>query len=92
MEQKTNKKAVILLSGGLDSVTTLALINDMQYEIYALSFDYGQKHKFELFYAKKIAKQYKVKKHIIIELNKEFFESSALVNSNVVLCVAKIFL
>ena len=54
MEQKTNKKAVILLSGGLDSATTLALIDSMKYEIHALSFDYSQRHKSELICAKKL--------------------------------------
>lgn len=62
------KKAVILLSGGLDSTTCLALAISEGYECFALSFDYGQKHSAELIAAKKIAAKFKVKQHEIINL------------------------
>ena len=63
------KKAVILLSGGLDSTTCLAYALAEGYACYALSFDYGQKHHSELNAAKRIAKKFKVKKHEIIQLS-----------------------
>lgn len=62
------KKAVILLSGGLDSTTCLAYALSEGYACYALSFDYGQKHNSELNAAKRIAEKFKVKKHEIIHL------------------------
>ena len=62
------KKAVILLSGGLDSTTCLAYALSEGYTCYALSFDYGQKHNSELIAAKKIAEKYKIQKHEIINL------------------------
>lgn len=63
------KKAVILLSGGLDSTTCLAYAQSKGYSCYALSFDYGQKHRSELDAATRIAKQFNVKKHEIIQLS-----------------------
>ncbi len=63
------KKAVILLSGGLDSTTCMAYAVDKGYACYALSFDYGQKHGSELNAAKRIAEQFHVKKHEIIDLS-----------------------
>lgn len=59
------KKAVVLLSGGLDSATTLAVAKNENYDIYAISFDYGQKHRRELEYAKKICAHYKIKHKVI---------------------------
>lgn len=61
------QKAVVLLSGGLDSSTTLAIALK-NYEVYALSFDYGQRHRKELESAKKIAGYYNVK-HRIVEID-----------------------
>ncbi len=79
----TSKKAVILLSGGLDSGTTLAIANNAGYEIYAITFDYGQRHKFELNSAKKIAKKTGVKSHRIIKLDIAQFGGSALTDSSI---------
>ena len=62
------KKAIILLSGGLDSITVLAQAIQNGYQCYALSFDYGQKHSAELNAAKKIAQHYKVVEHRVINL------------------------
>ena len=78
-----NKKAILLLSGGIDSTTLLAKLSSENYEIIALSFHYGQKHEIEINYAKKNAKKYDVKKHQIIELDKKIFKTSALVNRDI---------
>lgn len=78
-----NKRAILLLSGGIDSTTLLAKLSSENYEVIALSFHYGQKHEIELNYAKKNAKKYGVKKHHIIELDKILFNSSALVNQEI---------
>lgn len=62
-------EAVVLLSGGLDSSTVLAIASEKGYEIVALTFDYGQKHKRELNSARKIAKHFKAKEHLVVPLN-----------------------
>ncbi len=72
------KKAIVLLSGGLDSTTVLAIAKNAGYEIYALSFDYGQRHDVELEYAKKIAQLYQVKAHKIATIDLRIFGGSAL--------------
>lgn len=66
---KTKKKCIILLSGGLDSTTVLAVAANKGYECYALSFNYGQRHKIELEAAKKIASCYKVVEHKIVNVD-----------------------
>ncbi|MDX9702460.1 MAG: 7-cyano-7-deazaguanine synthase QueC [Candidatus Auribacterota bacterium] len=63
------KNAVVLLSGGLDSYTTANVAKSMNYTIYALSFDYRQRHNIEIQSAANIARQIGVKKHIIIPLD-----------------------
>ncbi len=77
------KKAIILLSGGLDSATCLALAKSEGYECYALSFDYGQRHEIELESAKNIAKQCGVKDHIVINIDLKKWGGSALTDSNI---------
>ena len=72
------KKAVVLLSGGLDSTTTLAIARDESYETYALSFRYGQRHTVELQCAEKVAKALGVKQHTIIDIDLRAFGASAL--------------
>ncbi len=72
------KHAIVLLSGGLDSATTLAIARSQGYETYALSFDYGQRHKRELEAAKKIAKTSGAKKHLIAKIDRQIFGGSAL--------------
>lgn len=76
-----SKKAVILLSGGLDSATTLALAKQQGYELYALSFDYGQRHKIELEKAKTIAVSNNVKEHKIADIDLRLFGGSALTDN-----------
>jgi len=72
------KHAVVLLSGGLDSATTLAIARSQGYETYALSFDYGQRHTRELEAAKEIAESLGAKKHLIVKIDKQVFRRSAL--------------
>jgi 7-cyano-7-deazaguanine synthase len=72
------KKAVCLISGGLDSLVTSFIAKNRGYEIYALSFNYGQKHDKEVKSAKKIAKSLDVKKHIIFNLDLSVFGGSSL--------------
>jgi 7-cyano-7-deazaguanine synthase len=74
------KHAIVLLSGGLDSATTLAIARSQDYETYALSFDYGQRHKRELDAAKKIAKSLGAKKHLLVKIDNQIFAGSALTN------------
>lgn len=73
-----NKKAVILLSGGLDSTTVLALAKSQGFEIYALSFRYGQRHLHELQSAAKVAASVGVKEHRIVDIDLRAFGGSAL--------------
>jgi len=62
-------EAIVLLSGGLDSSTVLALAKERGYDVVALTFDYGQKHKRELNSSRKMARHFKAKEHIIVPLN-----------------------
>jgi 7-cyano-7-deazaguanine synthase len=73
-------KAVVLLSGGLDSATTLAIAKSEGYECYALSVNYHQRHIAELEAAKKIAVQFKVKEHKTVEMDLSWMLTSALTN------------
>jgi len=73
-----SKKAVVLLSGGIDSSTTLAIAKDLGYEVYAISFRYGQRHHFEIDAAKKIAGKMGVKEHLILDIDLSSFGGSAL--------------
>ena len=72
------KKAVCLLSGGLDSTTCIAIAQAEGYEVYALSFRYGQRHSIELEKAKAFADIRKVARHIIIDMDMRSFGGSAL--------------
>ncbi|VAW57327.1 7-cyano-7-deazaguanine synthase [hydrothermal vent metagenome] len=75
---KCNKKAVLLLSGGLDSATVLAMAKHEGYECYALSFDYGQKHCAELDASKRVASLLGATEHQILHLDLNVFGGSAL--------------
>ncbi|MEJ5227340.1 7-cyano-7-deazaguanine synthase QueC [Thermodesulfovibrio sp.] len=72
------KKAIVLLSGGIDSSTTLAIAKEEGYECYALSFDYGQRHKIELISAKRVAQFIGVKEHLIVSFDMRQIGGSAL--------------
>jgi 7-cyano-7-deazaguanine synthase len=72
------RKAVVLLSGGLDSTTALAIAIEQGFEVYALSFRYGQRHSFELEAARRIASRYGVARHIVFAVDLSQFGGSAL--------------
>ena len=72
------KKAVVLLSGGLDSTTTLAIASDEGYDTYAMSFQYGQRHTVELACAKNVARALGVKQHTVVDIDLRTFGGSAL--------------
>jgi 7-cyano-7-deazaguanine synthase len=72
------KKAVVLLSGGLDSSTVLALAGAEGYALYAMSFRYGQRHSLELESANRIAAAMGVEKHLIVDLDLRAIGGSAL--------------
>jgi 7-cyano-7-deazaguanine synthase len=76
--KNTMKKAVILLSGGLDSATCLALAKEAGFSPYALSFCYGQRNEFELSSARKVAKTLGVQDHVISNIDLRAFGGSAL--------------
>jgi 7-cyano-7-deazaguanine synthase len=73
-----SRAAVCLLSGGLDSATTLAWAQREGYDCYALSFDYGQRHRIELEAAKRVATSLGVKEHLILSLDLRKIGGSAL--------------
>ena len=75
---KNKRKAVVLLSGGLDSATTLAIARKMGFEIYALSFCYGQRHTIEQRAARRIARTYHVVRHLILDVDLRKIGGSAL--------------
>lgn len=72
------KPAIVLLSGGVDSTTSMAIAKVEGFEVHALSFDYGQKHGVELESARRNAKKYGVKKHLIISFDMREIGRSAL--------------
>lgn len=72
------KKAVLLLSGGLDSTTLLALATSEGYAVHALSFSYGQRHAAEIEAARKIASRYGVVQHVVTSIDLRMFGGSAL--------------
>ena len=76
------KKAVVLLSGGLDSTTCLAICKEAGFVPYAISFRYGQRHAIELDRARQIAIDAQVAKHVIVNLDLGGFGGSALTDHN----------
>lgn len=75
---ENRRGAVVLLSGGLDSATTAAMARDRGFELYALSVDYGQRHKFELDAAARVAKSLGVLRHETVAIGLGQFGGSAL--------------
>ncbi|HIB96957.1 MAG TPA: 7-cyano-7-deazaguanine synthase QueC [Candidatus Thioglobus sp.] len=80
---KSIKKAVVLLSGGLDSTTVLAISQSQGYECYALSFDYGQKQKSELKSATMAASQFEAAEHRVMKISLSDIGGSALTDDNI---------
>src|SRR6478752_7094243 len=72
------RAAVVLLSGGLDSTTVLAKAAHEGYEVYALSFDYGQRHRVELESARRVAEAFEVARHVVCNIDLAVFGGSAL--------------
>jgi 7-cyano-7-deazaguanine synthase len=72
------RPAVVLLSGGLDSSTTLAIAQDLGYKVHAISFRYGQRHMVELEAARQIAQHAGVEKHVVVDIDLRLFGGSAL--------------
>jgi 7-cyano-7-deazaguanine synthase len=73
-----NRPAVVLLSGGLDSATTAAIARDQGFDLYALSFEYGQRHCHELDAARRVAAAMKMREHRVIKIDLAQFGGSAL--------------
>jgi 7-cyano-7-deazaguanine synthase len=78
MTQTTRPNAVLLLSGGLDSTTLLALATREGYAVHAMSFRYGQRHQHELSAARAVAAKYGVARHVVVEIDLRVFGGSAL--------------
>ncbi|MDQ0874160.1 7-cyano-7-deazaguanine synthase [Paenibacillus sp. V4I3] len=85
VSNENKKRAVIILSGGLDSTTCMGLAKEAGYELYPISFDYGQRHKIEIENAKQVAEHYGVSgRHKIIKLDfLRDFGGSALTDDNI---------
>ena len=78
-----NRKAVVLLSGGLDSATVLGLARSEDFRCYALTFRYGQRHRCEIEAAKKVANFLEAIEHRIIDIDLAGFGGSALTDTNI---------
>jgi 7-cyano-7-deazaguanine synthase len=81
--EMTDKKALVLLSGGLDSATILAQARAAGFACYSVSFDYGQRHRAELQAAERVARQLGVVEHKVIGLNLNGIGGSALTDSSI---------
>lgn len=88
MSVMESQKAVVLLSGGLDSATVLAMARERGYECYALSFDYGQRHRSELQAAARVAAAGGAHEHRVISLDLTGWGGSALTDSHIAIPTA----
>lgn len=86
-----NNKAVVLLSGGLDSATTLAMAQNQGFCCYALSFDYGQRHRSELVAAARVAENMKAEEHRVLPLDLRVIGGSALTDDAIDVPIAQGF-
>jgi 7-cyano-7-deazaguanine synthase len=74
----TGPKAVVLLSGGMDSTTTAAIAQSRGFDVHALTFRYGQRHQIELDAAKKVAARLGLRRHVVLDIDLRAFGGSAL--------------
>jgi 7-cyano-7-deazaguanine synthase len=81
MASPSPQRAIVLLSGGVDSATTLTLARTEGYAIYALSFEYGQRHGIEMIAARKIARTLNATEHRVIKIDLRSFGGSALTDA-----------
>src|SRR5258708_30647299 len=79
--QSLKKPCVVLWSGGLDSTTTLAIARSEGFEVYALTFRYGQRHEVEIDAARLIASTFGVADHVVATIDLRVFGGSALTSS-----------
>lgn len=77
----SKKKAVVLSSGGLDSTTVMAMAKHGGFDIYSLTFSYGQRHSFELEAARRVAEIFEVKQHLVLHLDLDKIGGSALTDA-----------
>jgi len=77
-QASTERRAVVLLSGGLDSTTTLAIAKNEGYKIYSLTFRYGQRHEIEIEAARRVASHFGTEQHVIAQIDLRVFGGSAL--------------
>jgi 7-cyano-7-deazaguanine synthase len=77
------KKAVCLISGGLDSTVSAYIADDRGYDLFALSFVYGQRHNKEIEFAKKIVKTLNVKNHVIFNIDINHFGGSSIIDKSI---------
>lgn len=82
-DSPSNSPAVVLLSGGLDSVTCLAIAKERGHDVHAISFRYGQRHEYELDRARLIADRMHARSHRIIDIDLAQLGGSALVDANI---------
>ena len=75
------KRAVVLLSGGIDSTTVMAIAKTKGYQIYSLSINYGQRHMCEINAAKQVSEAFKVKKHLVLDIGLDKIGGSALTDT-----------
>jgi len=78
-----SKKAVVLVSGGLDSATTLAIARDLGYDCYAMSFNYGQRHQVELESARTVSTKLRAVEHKVVNLGLSDIGGSALTDDSI---------
>jgi len=83
MNAHTNKRAVILVSGGLDSTTVLAMARSQGFACYTLSFDYGQRHSAELLAAERVSQSLGDVEHKVVKLNLDSIGGSALTDISI---------
>ncbi len=81
--QQTAKKAVVLLSGGLDSATCLAMAVEQGFDCYCLTVDYGQRHAFEIEAAARLTRQFQARQHKILKVDLRAIGGSALTDDSV---------